>query len=329
MEFTGQAQRYFVDVSETSAVADCATDSVAAAEKRRRLIERLNKIDPETARVQILEQAKPELAKRLRRSRPCSTRSKRGRGAAEFRRAPKKDTAFFFCQNLIKIFAEEAEHLASRGEADVSSNRHPRSLFEVQQRLENGGYSAQTGVTDVRKFANDVRLVASGAVTSPENQCSAKQKLLEARLERFESAMLDLVDDDGDDVEYCNDIDDCSDGESAVTESLAVVPKTAKKQRLSDESIAVQSLPARSESNASNLIPLSYGEKRRLGENICRLPEAKLTELIQLVTTLESPSIVGLEDEIELDIDCMSTVTLRKLEEFVGSFLTEMTCESQ
>mmetsp|Transcript_6075 Transcript_6075/g.12929 ORF Transcript_6075/g.12929 Transcript_6075/m.12929 type:complete len:335 (-) Transcript_6075:603-1607(-) len=331
MDASGACQQHnFVDVSETS-----ARGGVSDAEDRRQLIERLNKIDPETARVQFLERAKPELASRLRHSRTSgATRAKRTRSSTSAEqqrmRAPsqRRDTAFFFCQNLIRIFAEDVDEdddddiladddLESSGSSCGSGL--PQSLAQVKRRLESDGYEACAGgSTDVRRFANDVRFVVRSSVLTSQNDeeedvaCSEKRKLAEARLEQFELAMVDLVSEGG----ICDELNDCSDSESAVTESVAVVPKSSKKkkQRVCRET----SSSSKSSSVAElELIPLTYTQKRQLGESICRLPEAKLAELIQLVSRLEGPSIVGLEDEIELDIDSMSTSTLRKLEEFV------------
>ncbi|KAJ8900863.1 hypothetical protein NDN08_000162 [Rhodosorus marinus] len=66
-------------------------------------------------------------------------------------------------------------------------------------------------------------------------------------------------------------------------------------------------------------VPMSYEEKRKLGENINKLPGEKLGKLIEIVAKRTGKAEMNKDEEIELDIDAMDNKTLREMEAFVNS----------
>eukprot|EP00871_Galdieria_phlegrea_P002236 jgi/Galph1/3012/GphlegSOOS_G1676.1 len=81
-----------------------------------------------------------------------------------------------------------------------------------------------------------------------------------------------------------------------------------------------QEMSPASPSPLSN-IPMTYEEKRRLGDNINLLPEDKLAKVIQIIMRHKGSAPVNEQEEIVIDIDALDTRTLREMEAFVQSAL--------
>jgi len=76
-----------------------------------------------------------------------------------------------------------------------------------------------------------------------------------------------------------------------------------------------------SSSNPLGNVPMTYEEKRRLGDNINLLPGDKLAKVVQIIMRHKGSTPVNDREEIEIDIDALDTRTLREMEAFVQSAL--------
>ncbi len=66
---------------------------------------------------------------------------------------------------------------------------------------------------------------------------------------------------------------------------------------------------------------MTYEEKHRLSLDINRLPGIKLGRVVHIIQTLEPSMCETNPDEFEIDFEIMKPSTLRKLEQYVKSYL--------
>mmetsp|Transcript_6460 Transcript_6460/g.11504 ORF Transcript_6460/g.11504 Transcript_6460/m.11504 type:complete len:342 (-) Transcript_6460:1232-2257(-) len=285
---------YFVDVSDS--VCRPVEEDPTSAEKRKLLFEKLNSIDPEKAREDCLKRQRirfPSCGDTTRRStkRKCSSSWARNR-----------DTLFHFCSSLLQVFLsnpEVSEEFGSSSSQILESDATPEylevidspaDLSSISAKLEAGKYCSLKGSTNVNAFAGDVRSVFQNALQ--DNKAGTRTHYL-ARdmLSRFEETLCEFPT-----VE--EDIDD----EVAPDENVS----TKRTRRQKD-----------SATQNGKFVPMTYLEKKKLGEDICRLPDHKLTELVRFIAVREGPAKLNAQDEIELDIDNMGVCTLRDIEQFL------------
>ncbi|KAA8497026.1 Transcription factor GTE1 [Porphyridium purpureum] len=360
--------RHFVDVSDmNSRVCDADPSEL---ESRRKLIERLNSIDPETARIEVLTKkqfkvAKPHLLLSAgKRKRSSSEASASGIGQS--------DIGFNLCLDLLHNLLADPEVASVFGKpvtelwlpesipGYLEAIEHPMDLDTVKRNLLRGAYTSDER-TDVQAFSEDVRLVFENAMLYNE-EYNVYYQLARVTLQKFDEAVPYLIsmvegnDLEADDEEDENDSTDHTEDErihrdgkrSRVSlydgddDGCDVVEQDAQKdkcgpdleQRCGGKPRSTSVGGGAESSSCSSWIEergsrlsgpsggdavdiLSYEQKKRLGESICRLSEAKLRKLIRLISLREGPAPVNTQHEIELDIDSLSMETLRDVQAFV------------
>eukprot|EP00184_Porphyridium_aerugineum_P008256 CAMPEP_0184691170 /NCGR_PEP_ID=MMETSP0313-20130426/80_1 /TAXON_ID=2792 /ORGANISM="Porphyridium aerugineum, Strain SAG 1380-2" /LENGTH=417 /DNA_ID=CAMNT_0027148837 /DNA_START=1070 /DNA_END=2323 /DNA_ORIENTATION=+ len=355
MEFQKPRTRFhhFVDVSSTSPRLN--GESSGAAEKRRALLEKLNSIDPDQARAEMLNKCK-QVKKRTTFCSMLNSPGLRKRKGAE--KSFSRDPVFHVCRNIIQGLLMD-DQVATIFGKPVTEIWHPESipgyldiidqpmdLGTVQCRLLNGDYSTggRNPVTDIKAFAEDVRLVFENAMLY-NDEFNIYYQLAKATLSQFEQTMMELPDFDSD-VEHGDDGEEDSDDDDDEIATARTTGSNKRSRGASAESKGscsntdtysdstkpkAQKCPPPSSGGRrvrTSSVPLTYDEKKRLGEDICKLPEKNLRELIHLITLREGPARVNSQLEIELDIDSMSTPTLREMEGFVNRVLHSRALES-
>ncbi|EME31085.1 Transcription factor GTE2 [Galdieria sulphuraria] len=91
--------------------------------------------------------------------------------------------------------------------------------------------------------------------------------------------------------------------------------------RMASSSIEYQSQDISSSPSPLVNVPMTYEEKRKLGDNINLLPGDKLAKVVQIIMRHKGSTPVNDREEIEIDIDALDTRTLREMEAFVQSAL--------
>ena len=79
--------------------------------------------------------------------------------------------------------------------------------------------------------------------------------------------------------------------------------------------------PSASSETAKNYIPLTDAEKRELSEDVEKLNEEQLQEVVNIVSERMPLGGAGADDEIEIDLDVLDIPTLRALQRYVKDVL--------
>ena len=64
-------------------------------------------------------------------------------------------------------------------------------------------------------------------------------------------------------------------------------------------------------------VPVTYEEKRQLGTQISRLPQDKLSRVLNIIQERTQLGAHGADEEIEIDIEALDTSTIRELQSYV------------
>ncbi|GJQ09937.1 hypothetical protein GpartN1_g1728.t1 [Galdieria partita] len=91
--------------------------------------------------------------------------------------------------------------------------------------------------------------------------------------------------------------------------------------RMASSSVDYQSQDISSSPSPLVNVPMTYEEKRKLGDNINLLPGDKLAKVVQIIMRHKGSTPVNDREEIEIDIDALDTRTLREMEAFVQNAL--------
>jgi hypothetical protein len=96
-------------------------------------------------------------------------------------------------------------------------------------------------------------------------------------------------------------------------------PKSAQQPSAAAAAAAAGASEASTDVNQSDR-PLSYQEKRNLGQDIHRLPQDKVYRVLEIINE-SGFQTGGDDDEVEIDIEKLNTATLRKLQKFTRDVL--------
>jgi len=194
--------------------------------------------------------------------------------------------------------------------------KNPMDLGTIEQNLKSHSYR------EVDEFVSDVRLVFENAClyNLAESEIVHSAKELRTTFEsKYSTCKWDMS------PGKASDYNLPAGNSNKKVPKKSPGPVAPKIEHAPPQHIAPQyATPARSEPVGRmepTLVEMSFEEKRMLGEKMNRLTSDQLARVVNIISENRVAGVNGSDEDIEIDMNDLDAVTLRKLETYVNDCL--------